>query len=184
MTVPASSRLRLHEAKTTFLYWVVPLFSLMACVQVALNLWLPVMAWPVGERLEAGFWIWLGVAALVSLAIPAGAASLFLFIPSITTALDPSRRMVVMEYQRPCNHRTVTEYPLAELHDLRAVPVRRRRYALALVLRSGQPVRLDYGLRPREAQARQAADAIKARLAPTGPRAPGEWRSTQLQTRL
>jgi hypothetical protein len=160
-----SSRIVLHEAKTTFLYWVIPLFVVVACVLVAANLGLPLAARPAGAPLDASFWLTGALAVLLSLGIPIGAALMFLRIPQITTTLDTQRRAVALEYRRPLG-RTVKEIPLAEVAAVEPLYRGQRRYALVLRLASGETVRLDHRLLPQESQVQQQADRINAQLAP------------------
>jgi hypothetical protein len=157
----ASNRLVLHEAKATFLYWVVPVFVLLACVLVAANLWLPVLAPAAGAAPGA---LRLALAVLATALIPVGAALMVFLIPQITTTVDPQRRMLVIEYRRPLG-RSFKEYPLTGLADIRPVMRGQRRYALVAILRSGEQVRLDYRLLP-EAARQQQASRLKAQLAP------------------
>ncbi len=159
----SSSRIVLHQAKTTFLWWVVPLFVVLGCVLVSVNLWLPVMSRPAGEA-GAGLWLSVGVAVLASLAIPVAAGLIFFFVPTITTLLDPQRRVVVMELRRPLG-RSVKEFPLAEVADVAPLRVGNRRYVLTLRLKSGENVRLDYRLLPEAAQVQALVEGIKGKLA-------------------
>lgn len=159
-----TARIVLHEAKSTFLFWVIPLFVIVSCVLVAGNFWLPLMAGPPAEP-GVGYWVLAGLTLLASLAIPVGAGLMFFFIPTIVTTLDPQRRVVALEFRRPAG-RSVKEYPLAGIADIQPIYVRQRRYALVLVLKSGENIRLDYRLLPEEKQWRPQVERIKAQLAP------------------
>jgi hypothetical protein len=69
----------------------------------------------------------------------------------------------VLEYRRPL-WRTVKEYPMAEVADVRAVGSGERSYSLALILRSGQRVRLDLGGSSDLAGWERKAAEIKSKL--------------------
>src|SRR5688572_29671025 len=119
-----SERIVLHEAKTTFLWWVVPLFVASGCVLVAANVWLSLLAREPSDA-GPGRWLAIGVAVVAGLAIPTAAGLLVFLIPEMTTMLDPQRRMVVVEFRRPLGG-SVREYPLSETADVRAVRVSNR----------------------------------------------------------
>ncbi len=161
--IDSSSPIVLHNAQTTFLRWVIPLFVVMGCLLVTLNLWLPVLAR--SSPPDAGYWLLVGLALLASLVVPAGAALMYLLIPRIITTLDPQRRSVAMEFRRPLRP-SVKEYPLRDIAGLQPVYVRNRSYALALVLKSGEHIRLDYRLMPTPERWQPQADQIQAQLAP------------------
>lgn len=160
--VNSSSRTVLHEYKATFLWWLIPLFLIVGCTLVAANIWLPVMLRPPSDP---GLGISIGLAILAGLAVPVGAVLMYLLIPRITTTLDPQRRVVTMEYRRPIGL-SVKEYPAGDIADIKPVYVRNRSYALAMVLKSGQNIRLEYRLMPNAERLQQQAGKIKAQLAP------------------
>ena len=157
-----SPRITLHDVKPTFLWWVVPLFVATGCVLVAANVWLPLLA---REAAPAGpaRWLAIGVAVAAGLAIPVGAGLMVVLIPRMTTVLDPQRRMLVMELRRPLGI-SVKEYPVAEIADVKAVRVGNRRYALTMILRSGENVRLDYRLLPSAARVVAVAAGMREKL--------------------
>ena len=160
----SSAGIVLHEAKTTFLLWVIPVFVVMGCVLVGVNVWLPLLSRPAGEA-GAGQWVPVALAILAGLAIPVGAGLMFFFIPQITTRLDPRRRVVAMEFRRPLG-RSVKEYALDDIAEVAPVYVRRRSYSLSMVLKSGENVRLDYRLLPTAEALQPQAEKIMGQLGP------------------
>jgi hypothetical protein len=156
----SSAGIVLHEAKTTFLLWVIPVFVVMGCVLVGVNVWLPLLSRPAGEA-SAGLWVPVALAILAGLAIPVGAGLMFFLIPRITTRLDPQRRVVAMEFRRPLG-RSVKEYALENIAEVAPVYVRRR----SLVLKSGENVRLDYRLLPTAEALQPQAEKIMGQLGP------------------
>ncbi len=163
--MPPASHLVLHEYKTHFLRWLVPLFFVLGCMIVGLAVGLPALL-----RLppDASLWVSVGIALVAGLAMPVGAVLMWLLIPAITTTHDPARGVVALEYRRPFG-RTVKEYAVADLTDIRPTSAGERTYSLALILNTGQVVRFEYSATSNTRQLEQAAAKIKAQLG-LGPR--------------
>jgi hypothetical protein len=151
----------LHEYKITVFRWLIPLFFVLGCLLMSVGIGLPVLL-----RLpsDPGLWIAAGLAFLGGLAMPIGAVLLFLLIPQITTTLDAQRRVVVMDFRRPFGH-SVKEYPVGDIADIRTVDMGENAYSLAMVLKSGKTIRLEYRSTSNTAQLQQQAGKIKALLA-------------------
>ena len=156
------SRLVLHEYKTTFLGWLIPLFFVLGCLIISMSIGLPFLIRP---ATDIGLWISIGIAFLFGLAMPVGAVAMYLFIPQITTALDSQRRLLVMEYRRPFG-RSIKEYPIADIADIVPVHQSENAYSLTMILKSGKNIRLDLSATSNTGELRQQAANIKAQLAP------------------
>jgi|GEM_PF-2856466 len=129
----------LHEYKVTFMWWLFPLFSVLGGLIVSLSVGLPLL---LRLELDLSTLISVGIAFLAGLAMPIGAVLMWLLIPAITTRLDPARGVVALEYRRPFG-RWVKEYRVAEIADVGLESMSQHSYSLALILRSGQRVRID-----------------------------------------
>ncbi len=158
----ASARIVLHEYKVTFLRWLVPLFFVLGCMIMALAVGLPVL---LGPPFDLSLWISAGIAFFAGLAMPVGAVLMFLFIPQVTTSLDPQRRLLVMEYRRPIG-RSLKEYPLTDIFDFRPLSIGERTHSLSMLLKSNKFVRLEYSATTDIGALEAQAAAIKAQLAP------------------
>ena len=125
------NRIVLYQYKTTFLLWLMLLFAVIGCLPVAMSVGLPLLLHP--EIAFAG-----------GLAMPTGALLMWLLIPAVTTTYDPARQVVSLEYQRPFT-RSEKVYRVSEIADVGMMSTGKRTFALALWLKNGQRVRLDYG---------------------------------------
>jgi hypothetical protein len=114
---------------------------------------------------DLSLWVSVGIAFLAGLGMPVGAVLMFLLIPQITTSLDPQRRLLIMEYRRPIG-RSVKEYPLTDIFDIRPLEAGERSYSLAMLLKSNKFVRLEQSSNTNIRAVEAEAAAIKARLAP------------------
>ena len=155
-----SSRTVLHEYKVTFLRWLMPLFFLLGCLVLSMSIGLPFLLRPAAD---IGLWVSIGIAFLAGLAMPIGSILMWLLIPAITTRYDPARGVVVLEYRRPLS-RSVKEYHVAEIADIGLVSMSERNYSLALMLRSGKSVRIEYSSSGHVLKLEEQAAAIKAAI--------------------
>jgi hypothetical protein len=155
-----TSSLVLHVYKITFLRWLIPLFFLLGCMLVSMSLGLPLLL-----RLpsEPGVWVSAGIAFFAGLAMPIGSMLMWLFIPAITTLHDPARGVVSLDYRRPL-WRSVKVYPIADINDIGLVSMGENAYSLALFLKSGKKVRIDYSSTSNTDRLQEQAARIKAAL--------------------
>ncbi len=150
----------LHEYKTTFLLWLVPLLVLLGCLSVGLSVGLPLLL-----RLpsDPSTWVSVAIPLACGLGLPVLALLLWLLIPEITTSHDPTGGVVSVQYRRPMGRSTKT-YALADVADIRPTAAGEHSYSLALILKTGQPVRLEYSSTSNTGRLEQQAARIKAQL--------------------
>lgn len=159
-----SSRIILHHYRTTFLWYLLLLFITIGCMILGMT-----MGFPLFMDLpdDIGVTISLALGALCGIGLPVLGLLLGLFVPAITTILDPMRRVVILEYARPL-WKTVKEYPLADIADVQAMVVSSDEgsagYGVVLILKSGQTIRLEYSSTSNKRDREQAAAKIRAQL--------------------
>jgi hypothetical protein len=150
----------LHEYKTTFALWLMPLFFVIGCLLVAMAVGLPLLLKPPSD---VGLWASAGIAGVCGVGMPILAVALWLFIPAIVTTYDASGRALVLEYRRPFS-RSVKRYGVDEIQDIRPVSSGERTYSLTMVLKSGKHVRLEYSGNSNTSGMEAAAARIKAAI--------------------
>lgn len=155
--MPATSTI-LHEYKTEFLLWLMLLFFIIGCMLVSLSVGLPMLVRPAADT---GTTISAGIAFAAGIGMPTLGTVLGLLIPAITTTHDPARGVLVLEYRRPLG-RSVKEYAVADIADIKPVSIGERTYSLALVLKAGKTVRLEYSGNSNTQPMLAAAARIKA----------------------
>jgi hypothetical protein len=150
----------LYEYKTRVLFWLIPPFFVIGCMLLALAVGLPLVIKPAPDT---GLYVSIAVAALGGVGMPILAVALWLLIPEITTTYDAARRVLVLQYRRPIG-RWVKEFRADEIADISLLSMSDNAYSLALRLKSGKNVRLEYGASSDTAPKRAAAQRIKAAL--------------------
>ena len=131
----------LYQYKPTFLLWLMPLFAVIGCLLVAMSVSLPLLLRP---ALDLGMYVSIGIAFAAGLAMPLGAVLMWLLIPAVTTTYDADRGLVTLAYQRPFT-RSEKVYRVSEIADVGLMSTGTRTHTLALWLKNGQRVRMDYG---------------------------------------
>jgi len=159
-----SSRIVLHHYRTTFLWYLLLLFIAIGCMILGMTIGFPLL---MDLPDEIGTTITLVLGALCGVGLPLLGFLLVLFVPAITTVLDPVRRVVVVEYARPL-WKTAKEYPVADIADVQATVVSSDEgsagYGVVLILKSGQTIRLEYSSTSNKRDREQAAAKIRAQL--------------------
>lgn len=162
-----SSNPVLHQYNTRFLVWLMALFFVIGCLLLGLAAGLPLALRPPAEP---SLWISIGIAACAGAGLPILGGLLWLLIPAITTTFDASQRALVLEYRRPLG-RTMKVYRVDDIADIGPRSAGEHTYSLALVLKTGQAVRLEYSATSDTRQMKAAAARIKAAIGlGTGPR--------------
>lgn len=131
----------IHHYKTTFLIWLMLLFALLGCGLVAFGVGLPLLLRP---QMDFSMWVSSALGVLLGLGLPLAALGLWLSVPAIITRYDEARRTVTVEYVRPLSRKT-EEYAVADIADVGLMSTGTRTFSLALALRDGERVRIDYG---------------------------------------
>ncbi len=135
-----STSIVLHQYKTTFLLWLMPLFGVIGCLLIAMSVGLPLLLRPAADL---SLWVSVGIAFAAGLAMPIGAVLMWLLIPAVTTSYDATRGLVTVAYERPLR-RSEKVFSVAEIADVGLVSVGTRTFALALWLKNRERVRIDY----------------------------------------
>jgi hypothetical protein len=148
----------LYEYKTRVLFWLIPLFFVIGCMLLALAVGLPLLIRPAPDT---GLYVSIAIAGLGGVGMPIVAVALWLLIPEITTTYDAARRVLVLHYRRPIGQ-WVKEFRADEIADISLMSMGEGAYSLALRLKSGKNVRLEYGASSDTAPKRAAAQRIKA----------------------
>lgn len=143
------------------LWYLVPLFFILGCLFLAVGIGLALLIRPGDNSFLAS----IGITIAAGIGMPVLSVLLVLFIPTITTILRPSQRVVELEYRRPLwTSRKV--YHLADIADVRPIYIGDRGYSLALILKSGRRVRIEYSSSSDVQSREKTAANIMLQLAP------------------
>jgi hypothetical protein len=141
MASTSSAPVVLHEYKTTALLLLIPLLTFVGCLLVGSSIAFPLLIPSAGDPSNRGS---LLIGWVAGLGAPVLAVLVWLLVPAVITTFDPGRRVVRVEWRRPFG-RSAKEYRVDDIAEFRPVSAGRRSYALNMVLKSGERVRLHYG---------------------------------------
>lgn len=131
----------LHQYKTTGLLLLIPLLTVVGCVLVTMSIVFPLLIPSAGDPSNRPSII---IGWVAGPGAPALAVVLWFVVPSVTASYDAARRVVGVEWRRPLG-RSAKEYRVDDIADFRPIHTGRRSYALHMVLKSGERVRLHHG---------------------------------------
>ena len=149
----------LYNYQPTFKRTLVALF-VFGGILLGIALGLPLL---VGAPSDPDVSASLTVAWSLGLGLPPVGVVAWLLTPAITTTYDAARGVLALEYRRPLG-RSVKEYRVDEIAEIRPQHMSKGRCALGMWLKSGQFVRLAYGWKSDVPGMQQAAARIKAAI--------------------